>query len=481
MTRLTGQTNYQTSQGWIYMGALAGSAILCLVALRMGIVPALLFAGIPFVLVCLVLLFKEVNFTFYALFIVNYFIMGINRYYSIKGGMIMTLLVLALFFLVLMQSIYMRLDWNRSKNLVVALWGIWFIYCVGEAFNAYSLFEPWYIAFPQYALFPLIFVVIVPLLLRNYRHVRWLLIIWAILTLIASAKGYWQKNHGFDGTELNWLYNEGKHTHLIYSGIRFFSFFTDAANFGASMGLSLVVFGISGFYVRTPWLKLLFWAAALAGGYGLMISGTRSAIAVPFFGFALYTLLCKNIKAIVISALVLGGVFIFLNFTKIGDGNRLIHRMRSAFDTEDASFLVRTYNKEKIYQYMVDKPFGVGLGLGGGKAKRFLPDAEISQIPTDSWLVQIWVETGIVGLVIYLTIILLILYKGAWIITHEVKSRELKGILLAMLAGICGIFVTSYANEVISFPNNLIIYSLMGIIFAARYYDNELTTNERKA
>ena len=56
------------------------------------------------------------------------------------------------------------------------------------------------------------------------------------MTLLAAAKGYWQKNKGFDSTELSWLWAYGARTHFIHSGIRYFSFFTDAGLFGASMG-----------------------------------------------------------------------------------------------------------------------------------------------------------------------------------------------------------------------------------------------------
>lgn len=37
-------------------------------------------------------------------------------------------------------------------------------------------------------------------------------------------KGYWQKNKGFDSTELSWLWAYGARTHFIHSGIRYFSF-----------------------------------------------------------------------------------------------------------------------------------------------------------------------------------------------------------------------------------------------------------------
>lgn len=467
------------------IGWLAPAIFICvtgiyMLTIRMGIIPAILFAGIPFALICMLLAMQKLTLSFCFVFIMNYLVMGINRYYSMKAGLLMTFLALSLLFIVFLQNLYKQQEWERSRTLLVALWGIWFLYCLGEAFNPESLLEPWAIAIPQLAVFPLLFATLVPLLLHEYKHIHWLLAIWAVLTLMGAAKGYWQRNHGFDSTELDWLYNlGGANTHLIHSGIRYFSFFTDAANFGSSMGLSLVTFGISSFYIRNRRLKILFWTAALAGGYGLIISGTRSAIAVPFFGFAFYALACRNIKGILLAIFILASSFILLNYTKIGDSNRLIHRMRTAFDMQDASFLVRAYNKQKIYDEMINKPFGVGLGLGGGKAKRFRPDSPISQIPTDSFLVLLWVETGIIGLLIYLTIITTILYKGTRIVIYEIRNKELRGILLAMLAGICGLIISSYANEVIGFPNGIIIYTFMGIIFAAPYYDKKLTKNEQ--
>lgn len=66
--------------------------------------------------------------------------------------------------------------------------------------------------------------------------------VWAILTLTAVIKAIWQKYVGFDSAEKYWLYVlGGSTTHIIYSGIRYFSFFSDAANFGAGMGFSMVV------------------------------------------------------------------------------------------------------------------------------------------------------------------------------------------------------------------------------------------------
>lgn len=119
------------------------------------------------------------------------------------------------------------------------------------------------------------------------------LILWGIMTLLAAAKGYWQKNKGFDSTELSWLWAYGARTHFIHSGIRYFSFFTDAGLFGASMGLSCTVFTLTFFYTKNLFLRLFYLIVGMAGFYGLLISGTRSAIAVPIAGLGSF---CSCLK-----------------------------------------------------------------------------------------------------------------------------------------------------------------------------------------
>ena len=84
-----------------------------------------------------------------------------------------------------------------------------------------------------------------------------MLAVWSVLTLIAVGKACMQKFFGFNAAENYWLFVlGGRSTHIIHSGVRYFSFFSDAANFGGSMGLSMVVFSISALYYRNSRLKL---------------------------------------------------------------------------------------------------------------------------------------------------------------------------------------------------------------------------------
>lgn len=446
-----------------------------------GIIPTLLFACLP-VLALVSAGFTQKQYYFYAFFVVNYIISGISRYYPMKIGMIMLGFTLGIIILILIKNIFQTYEWKRSINLLTALWGIWFIYCFLEIFNPLAVTDAWLIAINGYAFFPLISAILIPVLFTRFKDFKWLLIIWAGLSILAALKGYWQKNHGFDSAELYWLFVEGgAKTHIIYSGIRYFSFFTDAANFGISMGLSMTVFGISSFFIKTRWIKYLFWIAAAASSYGLLISGTRSAVAVPLAGLCVYTLLCKNIKNLFIAGGLLIVILLFLTQTNIGNSNALIRRVRSTFNKEDASFKVREINKEKMKPLMKDKPFGIGLGLSGKRSKRFNVHDKLSELPPDSLLTMYWIETGIVGLSLYFTLLVIILIRASYIAMFIIKNKLLKNISFAIIAAISGAYVASYANDITTFPNGILINILFVFLFVAPYYDKELAEHEATA
>ena len=117
----------------------------------------------------------------------------------------------------------------------------------------------------------------------------------------------------------------------------------------------------------------------------------------------------------------------------------------------------------------------VVVGMGGGKALQHDPNSEIARIPTDSWFVMVWVETGIVGVLLHISILLYILGRGAWLIFFRLKDKRLRGLTAGLLAGIAGIVVASYANEIFGqIPTGVIMYMSMSFVFLAPSYDREL-------
>jgi hypothetical protein len=467
---------FTSPQIYVYLGLSLGLYAIGYVVLHMNFLWSILFSMLPVAFFMFLHLLKKPYLALMLLFILNYLVFGLARYIlpGLKPGILMDGVIAVVFGGLVAYSFNEKLHWDNLKNGLTIVVTIWFLFCILNILNPMAPVEAWVIGIRRNALYLFVFPVLTFLLFHRYKDLKIILFLWSICVLAAVLKALAQKYIGFDAGDMRFLYVEGKaRTHILYSGIRYFSFFSDAANFGCAMAFAMVCFSISALYIKNKMLKIYFVIVSILAAYGMLISGTRAAIAVPFAGYALFALLSKKTKVIIAGAILLAGAFAFLNFTSIGDGNSYIRRMRTAFHPEkDPSFVLRMENQKKMRAYLADKPFGVGIGTS--KAIEY-SNSEVSKIPTDSWLVMIWVETGIVGLTLYLGIIIFILTKGGYIVMFKVKNNELRGIECALLAGIFGMFVASYANEVVAqFPNGPIIYMAMAFVFMAERFDQEI-------
>lgn len=456
--------------------------LLCIwTALNMKPTAGIIIGLIPFVTLFTFLCINRPIVILAITFILNYTIMGINRYYSIPIPItnIFDLLygiMLALIFLKQLQSNH---NFRKILNAYTCITCIWLLYCIiniGNGITGDIYMEAWLRILRPWALYPILTCIILSIHCNHYTFIHYFLVLWGIITLLATAKGYWQKNRGFDSTELAWLWAYGARTHFIHSGIRYFSFFTDAATFGASMGLSCTTFILTFFYTKNLHLKLFYLIVGLAGFYGLLISGTRSALAVPIAGLGLFIFLSKNWKICAISSILLFGGVGMLKYTKIGDNNRLIRRMRTVFDANDQSMQVRFENQRALNTYMSELPFGIGMGVQNGVIPPQNKYYFVSICPADSSLVDVWIQMGIVGLCIFLGMHVFIFIAGSYILLFKISNPEIRGPLTGMLCGCAGILVASYANMVyFQFPNGILIYSCFTFVFLGPYLDKLYT------
>lgn len=483
MERMPAGTEGDLPRVGAHIGLLVGLAATVFFAVRFGWVYGAAAGCVPLVLCLLFSGVASPYWAFAGVFVANYFVMGLTRYVpGLPGGVVIDALLGFSLLTLLIRACYKRVDWSAARNGLTGAALVWLIYCVFELFNPRVVSAAaWAGSVRGVAIYLFVIAVLTPVLFGRYRDLKRILYVWSVLTLLAVLKAVVQKFAGFDAAEVRWLFLEGgSTTHVINSGVRYFSFFTDAANFGAGMGLSMVVFSITALYFKRPALRLWFFGVALAAAYGMVISGTRGALAVPFAGYTLYLFLTKSRKIMLAGVTLLLGAFVFLNYTYIGEGNQYVRRMRSAFNFNDRSFRVRLENQAKMREYMKDKPFGIGIGLGGGKAKVYAPDAYMSQIPTDSWFVMIWVETGIVGLALHVGLLLYIFGYGVWLIRTRIRDPQLRGLLSALLAGTFGIAVSSYGNEIMGqFPNGIIVYMSFAFVFLGKKFDREIAERKR--
>lgn len=419
--------------------------------------------------------------TFHILLAAQYALIAASILFNIKIGLFSMIVILLFTTICLIQlSNDERTDWKPGQNIMTYLLMVWLLYYFMEALNPNNVMAAWNINLTPYVLIPLICAFIVPIVIRTKKDVELLLIVWSVFILIFTIKGYWQKNHGFSSKDLYFLYAlGGARTHIIWSGIRYFSCFSDAANYGVHASMAAVTFSISSFFVDSKWKRIYFLFIAFCGLYGMGISGTRSAMGVLMGGMLMITIIAKNWKALLAGIFLSIGIFIFFYYTNIGSGNQYIHKMRSSFHpTEDASYMVRVENRQRMKDLMAKKPIGYGIGLS--KAGNF-ESKETMPYPPDSWLVSVWVETGIVGLILYLAIHVILFAWCSWILIFKVRNKSIRGLIAAWLCMDAGFFVAAYVNDVMQYPNHLPVYIGFALCFAAPHIDKRISEeNEKK-
>ncbi|GAB2536946.1 O-antigen ligase family protein [Spirosoma aerophilum] len=353
-----------------------------------------------------------------------------------------------------------RMNWKQLKQPVFWLLVCWLAYTILEYFNPEAPHPPaWFYNVRSFSLswFLMAIVVLVNPISRN--DIRLYIIMWLGWSLFGALWGFKQQYIGLESAELAWLAAGGERTHILWGQLRSFSFYTDAGQFGSEMaGVTLLclIYFFNGNNLRQ---RALFLVLAIIIFWGFAVSGTRGALFVILAGYPTYLFLSRNVFNIIRGVMVAAPILALLLFTSIGDSNYQIYRIRSALrPTEDASFLVRLENQQKLRTYLQDKPFGAGIGTSSAAGARFSPNHFAAQIPTDSWYVQLWIETGFVGLVVYLLVlagILLIGINRIW----QLNDPALTTLMIALLAEFVGIAVVSYTNPILGqFPTSTIIF-----------------------
>jgi hypothetical protein len=385
------------------------------------------------------------------------------------------------FVALLFNRFYEKIDWTPAKKDITWLALIWFGYAIFQIFNPEARsFAAWFsgrgISFYMLFLIPLTL-----LFIDSDRKLNLFFYIWGFFALLVTLKGIIQLKVGVDPWEQAWL-NEGNYkTHILFGKLRAFSFLSDAGQFGANQAYSAVVATIVSLS-QTRWRSRLFFIiVAVAGFYGMIISGTRGAISIPLAGFTAFFVLRKNKTIMLTGFFLLITVFIFFKYTTIGQGNYQIRRMRTAFDPNDASLQVRLENQRLLKSYMATRPFGGGIGHGGVKAQKYLPDAYLSQIPTDSGYVLIWVEQGIVGLLLHFFILFYVIGKSSYLIIFRIRDPMLQLKMAALTSGMFGIMVANYGNAVLGqMPTSILIYTSMALMLNSEKLDKFKTDGIKK-
>ena len=338
-------------------------------------------------------------------------------------------------------------------------------------------FEAWFYAMRGVALYFFLTLLVSYLCLKYETDFNWFITLWFIFSMIGTMWGIKQLYIGLDSGEKAWLSVPGNlTTHMLFGKLRVFSFYSDAGQFGASQAHTATVATILAIFEKIKKRKVFYTVTAIVCFYGMLISGTRGAFAIPLIGSFTYLVLIRNFKIIIAGTAMLGILFFILKFTFIGQGNYQIQRLRSSLNPNDASLQVRIENQKKLGLYLDKHILGGGVGSGGYWGQRFSPDTFLANLALDSWYVRIAAEYGYVGLILYLAMLLFILYIAFKKFNNE-KDMNVKNQRMALFCGLTGILVASYSNQVFGqLPTGILIY--ISIVFLSQNNTETLKTNE---
>jgi len=438
---------------------------------------------LPVPLIYMYLIFKFPKVSFISVLFCNYFAIGLSRYIPAPVGLSVDVTLFLTLIAILFSQFNHKVEWKLAGKDLTYIAFIWFGMTVMQLINPQTISrEAWFYAMRSQSLYILLIVPLVYLIFNKPKDLDTFISICAWFTLFAVFKGLMQKYMGLDRWEQQWLNLPGNlSTHMLFGKLRVFSFFSDAGTYGGTMGYFGVLYIILAIHDKRKRKKMFYYFVGIMSLYAMLISGTRSAIAVPLIGFVLYTMLTKKFKIMIFVGSLVFSIFFILKFTSIGQGNYDIRRMRSAFDGDNASLNVRNGNRNIFANYLQSRPFGGGIGSSGNWGLRFTPNTLLAQTPTDGWYIQLWAEQGIVGLTVYLLMIFYFVIKSTFLIFYRIKKPENLHKAIAFTSGMYGLIVSSYtASSLGQMPNTIIVFTSMVLIsLMTKWERNEVQENSK--
>ncbi len=453
---------------------------LILAALVMGIAVAkggltigVAIAGLPGAIFFFAAMMHRPIWGIWGSLIVGFFSAGIGRYVDAPWGLLMDVFLLVGWLSCLFK--FKKQDWAPLKNDVMVVSMVWFGLVVMELGNPeMRSAAAWFYAMRGAGFYQVLAFGLTFLLFKHPKYLDKFLKFTLFFSIIGVVWGFRQMIFGTDKAEDYWLYVEGfAMTHMLHGVLRVFSFYSDAGQFGAQQAMMALVCGIIAIGPFPLKTRIFYGVGALITFIGFGISGTRGALAVPGVGAIVYLVLSRNFKLLAIGAIVIGSIFYFLKFTFVLQNVEQVRRMRTALNFEDESLQVRFRNQITFGNYLRSRPIGGGIGSAGFWGHRFTPGTLLAETATDSYYVKVWAETGIVGICLHLFMFGYFVGKGGYVVWH-LKDPPLRQKIIALYAGMCGIFLSSYGNQVFSqTPTGIIMYIAIPLIFLAPGWDKK--------
>lgn len=217
----------------------------------------------PILVIVIYVAFTWRMFVFYLLLVVNWFIQFKNISIPIPTSLANEGLELILIGIAIIDA-RKETYFSRANNIMYLAILIWFGLCFIEIFNntcglGYNL-GAWFQGFRLMGLQLLWILLVFSLYITNPKSLIIYLRIWAALSLFSVYWTWKMIHYGFTDAENAWLNSGGAVTHIINGGTltRYWSTFSDAANYGCNASASAIAFLIFGITSKIRKDKIFF-------------------------------------------------------------------------------------------------------------------------------------------------------------------------------------------------------------------------------
>ena len=278
----------------------------------------------------------------------------------------------------------------------------------------------------------------------NNQLIRKLMIAIVIIGMITGAYGLWQMAFGFFPFEKYWIETGGFASLRVGKFTRAFSTFSSPEEYSRYLQIAGAI--AFGYFLKRKNLGWLLIFAFIA--ISTIMTGVRSSV----FGLALSISVllviwkAKNIRRTSIRLVLLVSAFLVIMSFVALPSNEFSYQGQSIFYTMvghtargffnpvgERSFQSRLNLWKYLFTNIVRRnPIGYGLGSTSIAAQKFGG----SGVGTEGYIFALFVNSGIVGGLLFLIISLVVLKKGAELSLQSEGSKALAPVILAIIVGL---------------------------------------------
>jgi putative inorganic carbon (hco3(-)) transporter len=412
---------------------------------------------------------------FYITIVVSTFISMPERLLNISlpVGLVIEAMSYVVFFSILAKQYRERTDtaafWRNPVSIVMILQMGYFLI---QVFNPeMHSFLGWFVFFRKQLSF-MAFYYMSYIILNSYDKIIYFVKFWLAISLFIALWGIKQQWFGFFAFEEAWINADPQRVALFFQTgfMRKFSILTDPAGFGicmASMGVLCCLLGLRSDNRKN---KIILLVAGLLMLLSTGYSGTRTAnlmIAAGIAGYAVFTINEKRTFAF-LAACVFGAVFLLYGPLQ---NTPVVFRIKTTLEgKKDASAVVRDVTRHTVQPYLMAHPLGAGVNTAG--TTQYNPGHFMSTFQPDGGYMKIFMEQGIVGLLIHLISYFVILRYGVSKF-YKAKNPQIKNLYISLTIFLFVLYVGELSQMTNGgYPYSFFFYPVLMILYKLIDYDN---------